>query len=67
MQVWIAFAVGAFIGSAVTVLLIGLCQAAGNADRAAERLEAILRKDREKDIGKTGYPGKMAGIKFSRM
>ena len=37
MQVWIAFAVGAFIGSAVTVLLIGLCQAAGDADRASER------------------------------
>jgi len=67
MQVWIAFAVGAFIGSAVTVLLIGLCQAEGNADRAAERLEATLRKDRGKDVAKTGFSGKMSGIKLSRM
>jgi hypothetical protein len=67
MQVWIAFAAGAFIGSAVTVLLIGLCQAAGNADRLSERFEAAYCKDQEKDIGKTAFPGKMSGMKLSRM
>jgi hypothetical protein len=65
MQVWIAFAVGAFLGSVATILLIGLCQAASNADRAAERV-AAYRKDREKDI-EACFPRKMTGMKLSRM